>query len=378
MFSCWLAPRVDWWFAFRNREQMLGSHEWCVSGVPVHYMGVLGMPTAFGGRRLLANELVSRRLGAWFAKFGRPTIAHVHWGWAEASQAAMEHLLQLDVPYVLTEHSSQTMGHAFLPQKVRDRYRRLAGCAVGVTAVGEELADAVSRVTGRGDVMVVPNPVDPTFRPQECQAPLSEDLRLVTVGTGSVKRIDRLVAALAQARLGRTGCTLTIVGRRGSLHGHSSSSAGSISIRRVEHLSSDDLALLFQQSDAYVCASDQETFGAAPIEAAACGAGLIAVECGPPARAARLGLGIATSRSVDGLRKAIEEFADAIAQWRQSRSDRALLVQRHFGLKVVGARFAQLLSDSARSRREGSRDLPLVGGVGAQQGPQVKESVDGD
>jgi glycosyltransferase involved in cell wall biosynthesis len=340
--SLWIAPASDWVWALHRWRRFLGSHEWAIGQVPVGFRGVLGPGRSHQARLCVARYLIPRMIDSWIARYGPPRIAQVHWGLQATSQAAMAYLYQIGIPYLLTEHSSRFLQPATITAAARAQYARLAHQAALVTAVGAPLAESMADSLGLHGVEVTPNAIDPMF--SHDPTPTQErGLRLVTVGTSPVKRVDLLLEALGAANLHGAQCELTIVGPCQQFEPMLRRLPARIRVRSILRVSPSRLAELFREADSYVCGSQHETFGMAPIEAAATGAVLVSTECGPPADAARSGLGLVAATGVEGLRGALEALASDIDRWRASREHRASLASARFGLRPVGERLVQLV-----------------------------------
>lgn len=215
---------------------------------------------------------------------GKPDIIHVHsciW----AGLAAIELGKLLDVPVVITEHSS-----AFLSGKFKMYEKKVISKSLNnanaIIAVSNGLKDMVEKYTTNTNTFVVPNIVDTNlFNFKEIEVYGKDKFVFSCIGNlCKDKGIDILIEAFALAFKGEN-VMLKIVGDgvdSGELKKLAMYHGVINQIEFTGRLSREQVAKVLKNSDAFVLPSRLETFGVVFIEALACGVPVIGTKvCGP-------------------------------------------------------------------------------------------------
>ena len=214
-------------------------------------------------------------------RFGKPDVVHAH-NIKYAGFVAQEIKAKDDVPYVITEHSSEFMRTA-ITSDFGALIQSSTQHASSVTAVSHALAEALEQQVGIQEIGVLPNIIDSTL----LNAPLlkyrnSDFVFLNIASLDTNKNQAMLIEAFACHFRGKQVC-LRIAGL-GPLEGHLKKLAETLGIKeQVDFLGFLDRASVvreMQAADCFVLSSFKETFGVVLIEALASGTPLIATRCG--------------------------------------------------------------------------------------------------
>lgn len=215
--------------------------------------------------------------------YGKPDVIHAHF----YSIAAIASVLRkkYDLPFVITEHSS----------KLNKNILEISGLDVKLAKKAYQNADkiiAVSSALAKNlkdnfDVAadVIHNIVD-VSKFQYTKRGQKQDFTFISVGNLiKLKRFDLLIAAFAEAFKEDNSVKLKIVGagpEKDDLQNLVSQCNMSDRIMFLNEVGRDGLMHIYPESDAFVLASQSETFGVVYIEAMATGLPVIATDCGGP------------------------------------------------------------------------------------------------
>lgn len=216
--------------------------------------------------------------------FGRPDIIHVH-AMLYAGALARRISMKYGIPYIVTEHSS-AYGQGLLSKAQLDLAARIAGQAERRLAVSPYFANTLASVCPEsGQWSVIPNIVSDRFFEDVQPAP-GAGFRFCAVNNlRPLKRVDLILAAFAQRFAGRPGVSLDIAGdgpERTRLERMARDLRVADQVTFLGALSRDEVKVLMQQSNAFVLASDKETFGVVVVEALAQGRPVVVTRCGGP------------------------------------------------------------------------------------------------
>lgn len=212
---------------------------------------------------------------------GPPDVIHVHNIFYSGYIAAQIQQVY-DIPFVLTEHSSNFVrGRVFLPGQHWVARRTLAHCAQPL-AVGESVGRAIQRYTDK-TVETVGNVVDTASLDL---APPATDPFTVAIAARLIplKRVDVLLRAFAAAF--PTGDARLIIGGNGPQADDLKQLAAERGVTdRVDFrgwLDRAGMRQLYHDGHVLVSASEFETFGLTLAEAMSCGRPVIATRSGGP------------------------------------------------------------------------------------------------
>ena len=222
-------------------------------------------------RKKFINEVLK-----YIDRVGTPDIIHAHTflgGWV--AHAIKE---QLNIPYVITEHSTQVLENNL--SRTHDNIANESyGNADAVLTVGQKLADVITNKY-RVETQVVPNFIDinlfiiPKKKPK-----LSDRFQLIAIGDLiQRKRIDKLLKACAQLNM---DYHLSIIGdgpERTSLE--KLAKAKNISATFYGRQSLEEISKHLKKAHLLVHPSKSETFGIILIEAMATGIPVISFDNG--------------------------------------------------------------------------------------------------
>lgn len=231
----------------------------------------------------LLKTQAKRLFNRYINQFGKPDLIHAHnilWG----GVAAMKIAEQMDLPFVVTEHSSsfardmiRSWQEPFIYQVVNK-----ADCLLTVSS---RLADWVQRYTKR-NIGVVPNVVDTDYFIPPSIPRDNRPFRILTVALLTpVKGIDVLLRAFAQA-FDRQENVLLEIGGDGTQRKELETLAAKLhlenQVKFLGLLSRDEVREAMWRSNIFVLPSYFETFGVVLIEAMGTGLSVIATRCGGP------------------------------------------------------------------------------------------------
>ncbi len=186
------------------------------------------------------------------------------------------------IPVVVTEHSSGIISKSLIPKKVELLKETVENCDEFI-CVGNGLKKAVIEYTQTGrQISIIPNMVDKHFTYNEGKG--SDAFSFVSVGNLiQRKRFDLTIRSFTAAFKGEDQIKLTIIGD-GVLKEELRSLVKELGVEKqvffTGRLDRNGVAHELQKSDAFVLASDYETFGVVYIEAMACGIPVIGTRNG--------------------------------------------------------------------------------------------------
>jgi len=213
---------------------------------------------------------------------GVPDVIHAHVGMFGGWNAKF--LKQkYNIPFVLTEHSTQVLNKALTPSRTK-MYRSILESASRVCAVGNALSESIKDQFGVKPE-VIPNFVDlnkfkilPNVK--------STDNRILAVGNLiPIKRFDLLIESFAEVTKSFPDLKLHIIGsgpQKSELDALITQKGLSDSILLCGKIDNNKMSEQYNMAKVVVSSSDVETFGVACAEALACGVPLVATKSGGP------------------------------------------------------------------------------------------------
>lgn len=341
ILATWMASGSQWPRAIRERRQVLASHRWHGDGVTHDYFGCLAPPRFTGCRKLAGSYLAGQRIAAWVSRYGKPDIAHAHWGLNWQSQRAIEVLSDLGVPVVLTEHSSMFFRDETQCSRVIAHYREAARSARVITAVSRSLALQMVSRTNISQIEVLANAIDPVFRPSEQESPVGK-MKVMIVGTDPVKRPGLAIEGIRRFARDGHAVSVRVIGGGADVLARRIACAPGIDLLTAERLSPAELAAEFRTSDVVLCLSTHETFGCAPVEAAMSGCAVISTRVGVLGDILDRGCGLAVQPNAEAVAQALQEIGRGLDSWRSRRFEIAGIAHSMFGTEAIAGRLAQL------------------------------------
>ncbi len=264
------------------------------------------------------NWLAAHHLGQiakdYVRTFGRPDIIHAH-SMLPGGCFARTMSSELDIPYVLTEHSTVHVKH-FNSRFLNEKFKAVATGSSSNFAVSEPFASLLNRKYG-GGWSYLPNMVADRF----LSLPLREDqggsFSIVSVGNlFERKRMDLVIEALSIVRQRGIDGHLTIIGD-GPERAGLERLVEKLDLRPFVEFSGkiavQDMPEAMSEGDLLVSASDVETFGVTLVEALALGMPVVATRSGGPESIVAPEVGMLVNRDDSA------ELADAITRMFDNR-----------------------------------------------------------
>jgi glycosyltransferase involved in cell wall biosynthesis len=235
---------------------------------------------AWCGRQLFARYLRAN---------GAPDLVQAH-GALNAGVAAWAIRRRWGIPYVLTEHST-AFAQGRLRRWERDLVQRVIEGAQHCLAVSPQLAELMTAQYPGSRWQYLPNPLGEAFLTAGADAAATrheagEPFVFISVAQLSPEKGHaRLIEAFAEAFGGDPGARLRLAGEgpmRAELERLCAARDIAGQVDFLGLLPSETVRDELAAADAFVLASDVETFGVAVIEALACGRPVIVTASGGP------------------------------------------------------------------------------------------------
>ena len=226
----------------------------------------------------------------YISSFGRPHLIHAQSSLI-AGMAALEIARKYCIPYCVTEHRD-----VFLKKKVLKEDYSTCWCtpyiknaldhANKIIAVSMPLKEALFSYTSQASISIIPNSVDIDLFCPPLQKKQKENFSYLTVcNLEKRKNVDLLLKSFQKVYKNDPKSDLVIVGE-GPERAYLERLAKELEISRGVSfrgaLSRQEVSQSFQEADAFVLASQNESFGVVCIEALASGIPVIATKCGGP------------------------------------------------------------------------------------------------
>jgi glycosyltransferase involved in cell wall biosynthesis len=314
------------------------------AGIPT--VRVLGwrIPGAKKLTRQLWIGQVQRLIRQYVRRHGVPDVIHAHCV-HPAGVAALDAKQNWRIPYLVTEHFSGYARGLFSDEMLLQA-RDVFSHAARLIAVSRKLAEDIRGYTGGRDIQVIPNLVDTGFFSMPEIPRAAEPFRFVFVGFLTPnKRVDDLLRAFAGRFAMDSTVYLEIVGdgvHRPALE----SLAAELGVGdRVEFsglLSREGVRRSMQRANAFVSASEVETFGVVLLEAMATGLPVVVTRCGGPEEFVTDDVGrLVESGDPARLGATMEEVRRGYESWRDAAPAIRAYVESAFGERAVGGRIVE-------------------------------------
>ena len=279
--------------------------------------------------RIRDARLLTRR---YIEAFGRPDFIHAQSArWAGA--AAAEIKLELDIPYVITEHFTGFQREALSRTGLR-LARKGFDTARQIAAVSPSLRNhlAAQNLVARDRVQVIPNMVDGDFFTPPPEPRASDVFRFFALShLQPWKGLDVLLNAFAQAFQPDDKIQLTIGGdgpERQRLKRLTQDLSVADHVEFAGQLTRKEVRSALWDADAFVHPSFEETFGVVLIEAMATGVPVLATACGGPEEIVTPETGMLVApRNVGALAQAMQELYDTADRYDPTRIRRYAVQQ---------------------------------------------------
>jgi len=274
---------------------------------------------------------------------GIPDIIHVHCG-LYAGVAAKLLKDKYNIPYVITEHSSQVLNH-----KLDEYHKYLIKIAYdnadSLVAVGEKLRSSMKEYT-KTSIKVIPNIVNTkNFTVLEN----NEDVfRFISVANlKKSKRVDLTIRAFAEEFKDKENFELYIVGSGEELKNLKTLALELKVEDKVKFLGTierKDMPMVLNKAKVFVLPSEFETFGVSYIEALACGLPIIATKCGGPEDFFRDDLGYMIDlNDLEALKKAMRSLSEKINEY--NREEISNYVKEKFSSELITKELIELFNE---------------------------------
>jgi glycosyltransferase involved in cell wall biosynthesis len=260
---------------------------------------------AWGGLRLFAQYV---------ARNGVPDLIHAHSA-LNAGIVALAIKRRYGIPFVLTEHST-SFAQGRLRWWERDLVRWVVAAARRCIAVSPQLARLLEVQYPGSTWAYLPNPLGEAFlsgaaAPSDRRSP-GPFVFLSVARMSAEKGFARLIEAFAEAFCGTPEIRLRLAGDgplRGELERLSHQRGIAAQVDFLGDLPSTSVRDEMQAADAFVLASDFESFGVVVIEALACGRPVVVTRSGGPDHLVNPGNGLLIPiRDGEALRGALREM----------------------------------------------------------------------
>lgn len=259
------------------------------------------------------------------------------------------------IPVVVTEHSSAIISKKLDRQKT-ELLKETVENSERFICVGNGLKNAVLEYTKTDkDITVIPNMVNNMFNYIEKNGP--ETFFFVSIGNLiQNKRFDLTIRAFAKSFRGNNDVMLTIIGdgplmeQLKSLSKEQGVEKQIVFLGKIDRLS---VARELQKSNAFVLASDYETFGVVYIEAMACGRPVIGTRNGGANDIISDDCGILVDTND------VEQLADAMKRLFSTYKNYdnkyiADQCESQYGEKVISARLNAIYSEIIKAGENGN------------------------
>jgi len=280
---------------------------------------------------------------------GKPDIMHAHF--TRIGYVAAKLKEDVDIPLVITEHSSEMM-----KQPINNSLKRIANYAYHKADRVIAVSPALSKVIESNfkiDAIYVPNIVDTSnFQYKEKN---TRDFTFITVGNLIYrKRMDLTVEAFSKAFENVDNVKLMVIGEgeeRKKLEDIIKRDKLDKKVVLKGRLDRNAISKYMNQSDCFVLASRAETFGVVYIEAMASGLPVIATKCGGPEGFVNEENGILIPvDDMDALVDAMKWMYENIKIYNKEYISKSIIEK--FSYKIVSEKIVEIYKDIIVTQRK--------------------------
>jgi glycosyltransferase involved in cell wall biosynthesis len=258
-------------------------------GIPTWRREMLVLMPRLPYRNAVAMALCGLRLFAQYrAANGTPDLVQAH-SILNAGIVALAIKRRYGVPFIVTEHSAGFFPHGRLRWWERDLVRRVIAGARQCIAVSPALARLLEAQYPGSSWACLPNPLGDAFVAEAAPPERRETTQpFVFLSAGRLspeKGHALLIEAFAEAFGGDSGIRLRLAGDgpvRAMLENLCRERGAAAQVEFLGQLSSPQMRTAMEAADAFVLASDFETFGVVVIEALASGRPVVVTASGGP------------------------------------------------------------------------------------------------
>lgn len=251
-------------------------------GVPVYgyHFPIGGIPRKIFDRMKLNRY--KRLLREILDNHGKPSYIHIHFPLLTLNEKIWFLLKKLKIPVVVTEHWSKVQRKEIEPYRI-DLLKKILEESSQFIVVGKQLKKSIIELTNSGKkIKIIPNMISNDFK----YVSMEKTNTFIFIAIGRLtkeKNYEILIRAFDKAFKNNNKVVLKIVGEgpeRAKLKKLIKKLGLDKKVYLKGALNRKAVAKELQKSDAYVSASELETFGVPYIESLACGKPIIGKENG--------------------------------------------------------------------------------------------------
>jgi glycosyltransferase involved in cell wall biosynthesis len=325
----------------RRRYQIVEEDD---GGIPTLRSVGWRIPRAKSMTRRLWVLQTQRLIKQYVRRHGVPDLIHAHCV-HQAGVAALEAKRDWRIPYVVTEHFSG-YDRDLLNDDMLTQARDVFFEADRVVAVSRKLAGDIKSYAGGVDIHIIPNLVDTEFFAPPPAPRNTDPFTFLFVGFLTPnKRVDDVLRAFAAGFSSNERTRLSIVGD-GDQRPALEALVAELGIgRQVDFpgiLSRAEVRDRYHSANAFVSASEVETFGVVLIEAMSTGLPVIVTRCGGPEEFVTEAVGrlVEPGNRAD-LQQTMAEMMSDCERWRDASPSIRSDVESSFSEHVVASRLIE-------------------------------------
>ena len=256
----------------------LNYKEFTIEDVPVYgyHFPIGGVPRPLFDR--LKTSKYKELLKKIIKNHGKPSYIHIHFPLITVHEGIWQHLKELNVPIIVTEHWSKVQKKQLEHYRI-DFLKILLRDANQYTTVNEELKNTVIDLTNSNkEIEIIPNMISDEFKFVE-KSNDDKKFRFIAIGRlVKEKRYAELIQLFHRSFDEIENVELMIVGdgpEKANIKNLIKKLNISHKVILCGFVPRSSVVKLIQESNAYVSASQIETFGVPYIESLACGVPII-------------------------------------------------------------------------------------------------------